>query len=328
MFDWLRFFEQHAIEFVRSGPNVARGNVNIRCPLCGFDDPSHHMGVSLDGKGWGCWRVNAHRGRSPARLVQLLLSCSAEEARLIVGNQRYLPEDFLGQVQSSLHVAPITSPRAALIAPESFKTIKPRPSAAPIIAYLVRRGFTRDQIDEMSDRFDLRYTRRGDFADRVLFLVKHDKQLVTWTGRSIHQDAVVRYKTLSDKKPDRQGNTALAPIANHLLWFDRLRRSRCAKIALVEGPFDALKVTLLGRSLGVCATCFFTMTPTDAQLALLYELLPRFDDRVLLLDRGTLPQALGVVSRLTTLGVRLLQLPPGYKDPGDLDSIGFAQLFA
>ena len=81
MFDWVEFLQKHNIEYVTQGSNVAHGNVNIKCPMCGPRDPSHHMGIAIDGAGWSCWRNPQHRGRSPVYLVALLAHVSVTRAR-------------------------------------------------------------------------------------------------------------------------------------------------------------------------------------------------------------------------------------------------------
>src|SRR6185436_20537355 len=83
--DWRAFFRRHNIDYVTSGPNASKGRLQIKCPFCGQDDPSEHMGVSIRGKGWSCWRNAGHRGVSSERLIQALLRCSSEEAKRLIG---------------------------------------------------------------------------------------------------------------------------------------------------------------------------------------------------------------------------------------------------
>jgi len=97
-------------------------------------------------------------------------------------------------------------------------------------------------------------------------------------------------------------------------------KTNCDTIYLCEGPFDALKVHALGQVHGICATCFFTAAPTNRQIDLLHEILPKFRYRYLLLDRGTLPSALRIVSILQGLEVKAIQLPEHLKDPGEIVS--------
>jgi len=324
MIDWQMFFDRHGIEYVRSGPNVASGNVNIRCPFCGPNDPSHHMGVSLYGKGWGCWREKEHRGKSHARLIQALLGCTFDEAARMVGSDRHLPDDFQSQVQTYLGgVTPEKKKQIEL--PAEFKPINSKlPSARPFIHYLVdRRGHTLSEVDEMYERFDIRYCTRGPYKGRVVFPIYFEGKLVTWTGRTIYKNTD-RYKTLSVDVPkaEREGlDPALESTTNLLLWWDMLPRRTANTICIVEGPFDALKVMLLGRSIGVDATCLFTMHASDDQLSLLHELLASYARQCLLLDRGALASGLRLKSQLCASDIELKQLPSSLKDPGELVNV-------
>src|ERR1044071_2686938 len=91
--DWFQFLRQNNIPYTTTGPNASRGRVNIKCPFCGSADPSEHMGISIRGSGWSCWRNDSHRGVDNARLVAQLLRCSQAEAKRIVGGSAALPTD-------------------------------------------------------------------------------------------------------------------------------------------------------------------------------------------------------------------------------------------
>lgn len=335
-FDWIRFFRQHSIEFVESGPNVAKGNVNIHCPFCGTTDPSHHMGISLSGAGWGCWRDSQHRGKSPKRLVMALINCSASAAADIVGSDKsVMPVDSMAQVCSRLTFAstPFAAERTRQLKllPE-FKKFRDVTSFRPYLKYLLRRGFSDHDIFRMSDRYHLRYCTTGAFGGRIIFLV-HDEvsNLVSWTGRSVSKDAFIRYKSLpyKDEVAKSQGvPLALGPISDYLLWHDDLLSSHAETILLVEGPFDALKVRVLGEAHGVMATCFFTQLPSTRQVDLFHGVLPRFKRKLLVLDRGTTSITMRLVSQLRALNVQPLYLPESVKDPGDLNEAEFLRLLA
>jgi hypothetical protein len=107
-----------------------------------------------------------------------------------------------------------------------------------------------------------------------------------------------------------------------LPWVQWLNKSahhhRRDTIILVEGPFDALKLNVLGRRTGICSTCFFTNTPSAQQLDQLYDLLPRFRRRYIMLDQDMLPRAMGLANRLSNLDVQVKQLPSNRKDPGEI----------
>ncbi len=85
-FDWLSFIKAHKIPYVTSGPNTAKNHISIKCCWCGNDDPSEHLGLSLNenAPAWGCLRNQKHRGQNVMFLVQKL--------RDNLGIEAYAPE--------------------------------------------------------------------------------------------------------------------------------------------------------------------------------------------------------------------------------------------
>lgn len=324
-FEWPRFLNQHGIEYAEGGANTSRDNLSVHCPFCGRDDPSMHMSVNLKGKGFRCWRHPEHRGKNPARLVQALINCTWERANQIVGQAIYVPTDFMDRIKSAVTPAPPVKHRV-LDVPKEFKRFEGLPSSRPYVRYLKQRGFTDDDIAVMSRRYSMRYCISGSYAGRIMFLIRENGNLTAWTGRSISPNAELRYKALSidDERAEREGyKAALGPISHYLLWHDRLKRSQADTLLLCEGPFDALKVDVLGREHGVTATCFFTAAPTDAQIETLHDICPQFKKRLLLLDAGTFALGMRVASKLSSLGVRPFQLDNALKDPGEFDRRSF-----
>jgi len=319
-FYWQNFLDRHGIPYSHSGGSA---NVHMQCPFCGTG--SHQaMSISLAGHGWHCWRNDEHRGRSPVKLVQQLLHTSYHDACAIVGvTGATIPGDLMGAVAGLIGPPPEAPPRQLDLLPE-FKSFVPRRiSARPYVSYLrgPSRGFTDQQIDDMDRLYGLRYCERGPFRGRVIIPIRYNKELVSWTGRAVSTSVELRYRTLSHEAEiaHRTGlPRAVGPANDYLLFHDEVLASDADTLLLVEGPFDALKIMMLGRRLGVVATCFFTMTPTDHQLGLLHRLVRRFKRRALLLDAGmsTLPQALRIQSQLSSLNVGIEQLPHGIKDPG------------
>lgn len=318
-FDWTRFCNQYGVAFAQGGANTSRNNITVHCPFCGPADPSMHMSVSLVGKGWRCWRHPGHRGKNPTRLVQALLRCDWERAAKITGQAIYVPSDFMDRVRGAISPQAIEV-RRPLKEPKEFKRFEGLPSSRPFVSYLRSRGFTDDDIAVMSSRYSMRYCTQGAYRHRIMFMVRFMGDLVAWTGRSIARDAELRYRALSidPERAQREGyEPALGAISHYLLWWDRLQRVDADTLILCEGPFDALKVDVLGNRHGVAATCFFTSAPTDAQMALLHEICPQFRRKVMLLDRGTLALSMRVVSSLSSLGVVSRELGQGLKDPGE-----------
>lgn len=333
MFDWIRFLDSRGISYAESGPNVARGHVAIPCPFCGSADPSHHMAINVTKAGWRCYRNRRHAGRSPIRLVASLLGVSIEQAAAIVGGTKYVPSDILGRVNSALRPRAKDATKSLEIPPD-FKLMrlidgKALPSMRPYSTYLLNRGFEQEDIHTLGKRYGLRYATQGPFKGRIIFPVVFGGRLVSWTARTIQVGADLRYKALSDD-PERSKPypPAIGKLTDFLLWRDHLMRTDAATLVLVEGPFDALKVRVLGRDDGITATCFFTASPSANQVELLHEILPRFERRVLLLDKGTQATALRISGLLSSFSLELVELPPNIKDPGELKRRDFVNIFS
>lgn len=321
-FDWLTFLDQHRIEYTSAGSNMGRGHIAIRCPWCG-DDPSHHLEVSLDKPVYKCWRNQTQHKGNWTWLVKTLLGCSIADAQAIVGSKSRHEgnlEDFVSKLFDPASVAP--DKRRLKLLDEFKPFVEGKPSARPFIRYLDRRGFWLPEPEQLTARYGLRYTTRGPFSDRIIFPVIYEGRLIAWTARTIH-NLEPRYKalTIDAESAAKQGIApALGPISHYLLWYDRLMKCNAHTIILVEGPFDAMKVDLLGRAHGIRATCCFTAAPTDNQIMHSRTLFPRFKRRCLLLDRGAVGSTMHTIARLATLRVEALHLPEEFKDPGELQT--------
>lgn len=319
-FDYIDFLERHGIEYKTNSPNAGRGEIAIKCPRCGEADPSEHLSINLEGRGWVCRRKCGFRGVSPAPLVRTLLGCSAAEAARIVGAP-LLPGagDVLAQVEGLIGASATSSPEPAraLAEPREFRRFEGRrPSERRFVSYLVGRGFEEEFVRRASAEMGLRYCTLGPYAERVIFLVHQEGRLVNWTGRSIFKHARLRYKAHTPD-PELAARWSLEPAAcsveGCLLWYDDLLAGG-PMLMVVEGPMDALKL----RAFGYQVTCLFTNALSRGQVDLLRELAPRFERRFVLLDCGAEAQMLEAVSRLASLGFRPAWLPRGVKDPGDL----------
>jgi hypothetical protein len=319
MFDWTGFLDSRRIPYVTSGPNVSKGNIAIHCPFCGAADTSQHLSISLEGKGWSCWRKRGeHRGKSPVRLIAALLGCSFAQAADIAGVRTHITEDFQSRVQAALRPQEAIPPSKLLRMPKSFipfdqGTVLIRPFRNHIVQ---TRRIPWDAFLILGQLFDLRYCTEGKFAGRIIFPIRYRDRLVAWTGRSIRKGETLRYRA-TDPEEDGGDN-----ISDYILWYDELLKERANTIYVCEGPFDALKVWYLGQDHGIVSTCFFTSSPSARQIDRLYDVLARFRHRFLLLDQGTLSTAMRVQMQ-TTLGLVVRHLPSNIKDPGELQDFRF-----
>lgn len=325
MFDWPRFLDAHRIEYATTGANVARGNIVVHCPLCGSADPSMHMSIALEGEGWRCWRDRAHRGRSPVYLISRLLGCSIEHAATLAGVKTQMPADFLGQVNKAFATTTTAKP-AALKIPSEFQAFFPcsRITSRPYLNYLRwKRHYATETINLLTNKFGIRFCTSGPYQGRIIFPIHYYHDLVCWTGRSISKDEPLRYKSLSTnpEKAKKEGLPAAAMRPTDcLLWHNKLLDTHAKKLFICEGPFDALRVWVIGGG-EVAATCLFGNQISAAQIELLYQLLPRFKERYLLLDSEEFAGSIEVGNKLAPLGVHTIKLPAVFKDPDELRTL-------
>lgn len=320
-FDWQRFLTSHRIEYFDRGPSTAKNNIYVRCPFCGGADGGHHMGIHLEGKGWGCWKNSAHRGKAPQRLIQALIGCSWMEAARLAGKApnglEFGGAGILEAVQDALGVVEAGEVEAPpLRMPKEFKGLDANYRAGLACwDYLRRRGFTDREVTRIADHFDLRYAQTGDWIYRVIIPIRDEsKRLLSWTGRAINADAKARYKTLS-LDPEAEPR---ALIATSDLFLDLPRLFSGGKFLVIcEGPFDAIRLAHPAMERDGQATCLFGKTVSASQLDYIARLRPAFDHVFLLLDSDAAFDALRIVSDLTMLGV-IPVFMRGAKDPAEM----------
>jgi hypothetical protein len=314
MTNWIDFFNQNNIPYRTSGPNVGRDALVTHCVWCGASDEGEHLVVSLKNKGYHCWRGGkAHSGKNDAKLIQALINCSWEQAQQLAGQGRVLPSDFMSRVKMSLSKQ-VVQKTNNLKLPEEFRKFSKLPSCQIYLNYINSRGFTIKDTEE----YGVLFANHGLYRGRIIFPVVQDGELVGWTGRTVYSSEMARYKTLTDD-PDKASENgeipAPAPISDYLLFYDHLVSTDADTIVLVEGPFDTWKTNILGKHIGICSTCFFTSTLSKQQLNLLHGILPKFKNRILLLDQGTFTKASRMKSDMIALDVQVKKMSDGIKDP-------------
>lgn len=308
---------------------MVRGNVAIRCPWCGSADPSHHMGIAVEGDrrgNWGCWRNSAHRGKSPVKLIQALIGCSFNEAKRIAGvkaaSEFGSDSDVLGDLQTMLGDGPEQKEIEPIKWPKEFKRLEtPNAYTKQFIHYLVtKRGYETDEAWDLCRVYSLRYAVHGAFAYRLIIPLRMPQGLVGWTGRTISDDENLRYKSLSEKpETAERERMPCAPMnIKDCVWNYRnlLKDTFSEMLVVVEGPLDALRVDYFGRPFGIRSTCLFSKSVTAAQEDLLASLARMFKKKVLLLDDDASTDAFGIYTQLERHGFTYRTLADG--DPAEL----------
>jgi hypothetical protein len=324
-FDAENFLAKRGIEYITHGVNVKKNEINISCPFCnseGNPDPSYHLGIQRETGYWSCWRNRRHRGRSLHRVFMKLLRISYDEVCKILGEQTsWLQEGAFDKLAANPYAMfeqnyieeQLTK---GLDWPEDFKQFKGYSSSKRFLDYLISRGYHKNHIDELIDRYSFHYCISGRWQDRVLLPIKIDYRLVTWTSRSILKNTSLRYMSLSEK------DGALMSIKDTVFNFDELSDSEGSVLFICEGPFDAIKVDFYGADLGGRATCLFSKNLRESQAILINEIVRSagFNRVVVLLDTAEVDTAMLVQSQLSFIRVPIDIGTYDAKDPGDLTS--------
>lgn len=280
--NWSSLLSERRVDYIERGPNVKRGEINIRCPFCGSADPSYHMGLNLDTGWWACWRNSQHRGKSPVRLLMALLRVSFGEARDIagLGNDYRDPEGFdslKARLQALGRPVARTESRAC-VWPPSFHEIDGAGASLRHWHYLRQREF--DDTQDLIRLYRLSFTRSGPQAHRIILPYIVFNEVVTWTGRAIAPSSA-RY--LDQPLED----AAIGPkhtFYNHDALLKNGSQSMRALI-VVEGPFDVLKIDYYGRAFGVRAVGMSTSSLSGDQAFLLEEARPHFGRMIIMGDQ-------------------------------------------
>lgn len=306
-FSWADFLNERGIEYKPTGS----GWLELHCPFCGDDDRGRHMGVNgdPDSPGWNCWRDADHRGRNPTKLVAALVGCSERMAQEIVKLQ-VLPEPV---EQPSVEKPEAMIPLAM---PMEFRPVADTLYGQRFLNYLMSRGFTAAECPQVIHRYDLRYCVIGDFAGRLIIPIYKDGQLASWTGRAVDPAVDLRYKTLSDK-PGKSPRATFG--VKRMVYRQNELYAGGDTLVICEGPLDAIKVDFYLHEYGIAATCLFGKDPTPEQLTVLTTLAGHFVQTAILLDADAYATAQKLVGELQPwANVRVANLPPGVKDPGEL----------
>lgn len=306
--DWVSVLEEHGVNYRARGANVAGGNINVHCPWCGGDDPSYHLGISLNGAGYGCWRNSKHRGRAPGYLLRALFGTAATEIL-----RKY------GITASSVPRAPadVAEPirPSTLEYPDGVCEYHHSWGRAWLDYLTVERGFNPEDLHILLDGWKLRCGRFGKYAGRLIIPYLMREQPVFFTARAI-RDAELRYKAMPHDE------AVINP--KHILFHHDAIDSP-GGIVVCEGQLDAIKATMYGP---LPAVALSSNHATKEQLAALraasriYLVLD--NDRWEIDPRFISEQGLSLYHDLIKLDVpaKLVPMPRGFKD---LASIPFEE---
>lgn len=293
MINWASLLEEIGIPWRDRGRNTSKGNININCPACGDDDHGFHMALALTKPGYYCYRNPDHSGRSLGYLLHLL---GVEHNQIDGLLSKYNDGDPLDASPApALHVASDLSP-----AWRRFERIT-SPEGAPFIRYMQGRGFP--NALEVAQQFDLRFSPFGKWAMRLLLPVRIKGQVVAWTGRDIRSNPRLKYLT----SEQLHSGMVLCP------------RPPNRKVVIVEGPLDAYKIVAATK--GVAAISMLGKHLNSDRLLHIRKLTERCDRVLFCPDADVGVGRYSMTNELSQAvrNVELVDLPPGYKDPGEME---------
>ena len=299
MIDVIKILDACNTPYITKGNNVTDGDINIKCPFCGNDDPSEHCGINPNNGVWGCWRNAEHRGKGLTRLIQKLIHCSVIEAEKLISSY------------SIGVLVPIKRIKTELVEetlPSNFAEITRSGIYEKFYNYLIRRNFNKTDIINVCKRYQLKGCLSGDYRYRLIIPYYDDYTLLGWTGRSIRDGEKLRYKT-----SNKQIKKTLYNLNN--VSYDT--------VIITEGPFDAIKLDFYGQFLGVNAVAVSGLSISDRQYSIIWKLANEKKVYVLF-DKGTFSKALQLKSKISN--IQILQMPENYDDAGEFSSFSVISL--
>ena len=297
----------------RLGPYVGRGpEYQFYCPFCvdrlGDESSKRKLWINLDKMKAHCWRCDYKAGG--LRKVFMDLNggvLKMDELRLLRG-EFYPPVESLrtsvtealydgaAEGDGTIKAVPIPAETYAL---EDFTRARVREEKIPME---VRRGFLylekRGVEPEIIRSFHVGYCHEGHYAQRLVFPVIQQEEVVYFTTRAVSEHT--EKKSLNP--PNEEGRYTKEMC---LLNYDGVLGAEI--VAVVEGPFDcaafAAGVGLMGKTI------------SQTQVALLAALVPfGLNEVVVALDSDAVEAAEGIYASLLN---RIPKVSILYLDHGD-----------
>lgn len=309
MLDVIALLERHGIPY--DPRRTTATNVYIHCPWCGAGDETAHMGIRLDGKAYGCWRDERHRGDDLRWLVRALLGVSLDEAEDLVRGERPAAGIECSDIRAralALQNGPGSPTPSPLTLPSGVAPLVGHGRAGRFRRYLrADRGFRRGDIDAVLREYQLHGGFAGSLRGRLIIPFIEGGELYGFTARATGKHAKLRYLT------EPRGHESKQFVMNH----DNAAKGGKV-LVLVEGPLDCMKLDFYGKTFSVRAVPLLGTSLTDAQAEKIVALADGFERVAVLLDREARKIAVRFSRRYGLMYPITLQLPAGFGDPGEL----------
>ena len=306
---WDKLVRDYNISYRRGSGGT---NIEVHCPYCGDSDRSKHLGLHLESTSYGCWKGKSlHSGRNPAKLIRKLLNVSEEEALTIslnyfdISDYDFTKDKGRNRLLTTVQLPEIPAEfrKFATNSAEYLNLSEPdRLMQSQIGQYLKLRGY--DPIF-ITQRFKLMFASSGDFVYRAIIPIFWNKNIMTWTSRTIISDVNPRYKA---------SKTSIYSPDMFLFDSDNLTGGRA--LLVCEGVMDAMKVTSCMIP-GVHATALFGMELSDQQMALLMSWSEIYDRIYLCLDKAEIKKSMSLQQKLSWYVPNIQVLSPNQKDFGE-----------
>jgi len=294
-FDVISYFEDKQYDYHTAGEkNVTNGWVNIECPFPNCYDPSWHCGINLESLLFNCY--NCGNKGNILSLIQEIEKCGFGKAKSIL--KLYSNTDFYRSKQ--LEVRSLYKMNRDI----SIHNILPKQACDNFdkkhLNYLKNRGFNPVQL---ISKYKLKmYGSIGKWKFRIIIPVFFNRQIVTFTSRSIIDSIEPKYKHQFDNK-------SIIPIKDTLYNFDNIPRD---KVIITEGVTDVWK---LGN--GAIATYGYNVGKN--QIDILKS--RNFKDIFIIFDSEdkAKKRAISLANNLGSFHCNIEQIDLSCGDPGDMD---------
>lgn len=207
---FIDILKEYNIPYRTEGHHHCRsGWVQIDCPYCGKNSNKYHMGYSLFGKYFNCWRCGGHQ----------LIDVISEITNLSIQQCQKL----LGDLEIDKSIKPKS--KGKLILPKNIGELLPAHKN-----YLKSRGYDYKELQKLWHIQSIGIS--GNLSWRIFIPITYQAETVSWSTRSISNNSnVLRYINASVEQES----------INHkdlLYGEDYVRQS----IIVVEGYFDAWRI--------------------------------------------------------------------------------------
>ncbi len=207
---------------------------------------------------------------------------------------------------------------AATLDRHGFVPLTPDGVGAPGFDYLVRRGWSPEQVARAVERFWLRYD-----PSEGCIVIPHTACgcVVHWTTRTVGPTRLRRYRSVDKYRPEPPQDQC-----QRFTVYDA--DAVCAggdTLFICEGPLDAISVWLASGEPGIVATALFGAWASSIQLALLRGVRSLYQRVFMMLDADAIGQGQELAGKLDA---SVIDVGQEYDDPAAMNTAELSQLVA